>query len=313
MGLRKSLGVFLILTCVSCATVQPEPPSASLNMPDDDIKPFVDSPVLPEAQKKTPEPVEEPPALRFPDTVFAAPAEEPGTPSADESVEKDHRIPPDTKMTGAVYDKPYVVRGETYHRLKYVETFEQEGIASWYGGPDHGRDTSNGETYNMYAMTAAHKNLPMGSMVEVENLSDGRKVTVRVNDRGPHVEGRIIDLSKKAANEIGIKDKGLGKVKIRLLAPAGEKSADDFAPDAPNMAYAGTVKALFAVQIASFTDKEQADALANTFGNGKVERASVRGTTYFRVKIGGFESREAAEAQKSKMTSRYPKAFVVTE
>jgi rare lipoprotein A len=311
MRLKHCLGIFLTLTCVSCASVQPEPLSA-INVPDDDIRPFVDSPVMPEVKKAAP--AEEPPVLRFPDTVFAAPAEEPAAPPvSDEPIEKDHRIPPDARMTGAVYDKPYVVRGETYHRLKYVETFEQEGIASWYGGPDHGRDTSNGEIYNMYAMTAAHKNLPMGSMVEVENISNGRKVTVRVNDRGPHVEGRIIDLSKKAANEIGIKDKGLGKVRIRLLSPAGEKSDDDFAPDSPNIAYAGTVQALFAVQIASFTDKEQADALANTFDKGKVERANVKGTTYYRVKVGGFESREAAEAHKSKMTSRYPKAFVVTE
>lgn len=301
--MRLGLGILFIVLCVSCASKQPAPSGSYDNVPDDEIHAFVDSPVMPEAEKK-PEPLPAP-SPKIPDTVFI--------PKTTEQVEHDHRIPPDAKITGAVYDKPYVVRGETYHRLKYVETFEQEGIASWYGGPDHGLPTSNGETYNMYAMTAAHKNLPMGSSVEVTNLENGRKVNVRINDRGPHVEGRIIDLSKKAAEQIGIKDKGLGKVRVVLLAPAGEKSEDDFAPDSPNMAYAGTTSAMFAVQIASFTDKEQAQALADTFDSGKVERAVVRGTTYYRVKVGGFGTKEAAEARKKQMVSRYPRAFVVTE
>ncbi|MCD8490853.1 MAG: hypothetical protein LRY51_02570, partial [Geovibrio sp.] len=114
MSLRKGFGIFLVSACVSCASVQPEPPSAYVSVPDEDLKPFVDSPVLPEIPKKTPAAAEEPPSLRFPDTVFAEPEKDTETPPASaEPIEKDHRIPPDARMTGAVYDKPYVVRGET--------------------------------------------------------------------------------------------------------------------------------------------------------------------------------------------------------
>ncbi len=90
----------------------------------------------------------------------------------------------------------------------------QTGIASWYGSKFHGRTTANGETYNMYEMTAAHRDLPFGTMVKVVNPKNGKSVVVRINDRGPFIEGRIIDLSKKAAEKINI---GLGKVHIYIV------------------------------------------------------------------------------------------------
>lgn len=299
MRLRAASVFPVLFLCVACAATAPQGAGNYSHIIDDeDIKPFVAPAVVPKAEK---------------DGQLAYVPVTPPAPKAEEPVEWDHRIPSDAKITGAVFDKPYVVRGETYHRLKYVETFEQEGIASWYGGPDHGNATSNGEIYDMYAMTAAHKNLPMGSVVEVENLENGKKVTVRINDRGPHVAGRIIDLSKTAANAIDIKNRGLGQVRIRLLEPVGEKSAADFLPDSPHMAYVGVKDALFAVQIASFTDSAQAESLAGTFDKGKVERALVNGVNYYRVKIGGFADREAAEKYKGQIVRRYPNSFVVTE
>ncbi|MFQ5526534.1 MAG: septal ring lytic transglycosylase RlpA family protein [Thermoanaerobaculia bacterium] len=95
--------------------------------------------------------------------------------------------------------------------------FEQSGIASWYGPGFHGRTTANGETYDMEAMTAAHKKLPFGSIVEVRNRDNGRRTRVRINDRGPFVRGRIIDLSKAAAREIGMIGAGTARVKIRVI------------------------------------------------------------------------------------------------
>jgi rare lipoprotein A len=93
----------------------------------------------------------------------------------------------------------------------------QTGNGSWYGKKFHGRTTANGEKYNMYALTAAHKTLPFNTMVEVTNLSNNRKLIVRINDRGPYAKGRIIDLSYLAAKKLGYVNKGVAKLKVRVL------------------------------------------------------------------------------------------------
>ena len=109
----------------------------------------------------------------------------------------------------------YAVLGKRYHVMKQREGFTERGIASWYGKKFHGRKTSNGEIYNMYAMTAAHKTLPLPAYVNVRNLQNGREIVVRVNDRGPFHAGRIIDLSYAAAKKLDIIRKGTGRVEIR--------------------------------------------------------------------------------------------------
>jgi len=95
----------------------------------------------------------------------------------------------------------------------YTET----GLASWYGKAYNKRQTASGEAYDMYAMTAAHKTLPLGTVVRVKNLENGRKVNVRINDRGPYVIGRIIDLSRTAARKLGMRDHGTAQVLIEVL------------------------------------------------------------------------------------------------
>ena len=112
--------------------------------------------------------------------------------------------------------KPYKIMGITYHPQEY-DNYEEVGEASWYGSEFHGKKTANGEIYNMGDFTAAHRTLPLPSIVEVTNLENGRKLVVRVNDRGPFANNRIIDLSKEAAEALGFKDKGLTNVKIKLL------------------------------------------------------------------------------------------------
>lgn len=111
----------------------------------------------------------------------------------------------------------YKVRGKQYRVFSTADNFQEIGSASWYGPGFHGKKTANGEIYNMHAMTAAHKTLPLGSKVQVTNLSNGKKITVRINDRGPFHGGRIIDLSKKAAKALGILHKGHGKVHIKIV------------------------------------------------------------------------------------------------
>lgn len=111
----------------------------------------------------------------------------------------------------------YEVFGKTYHVLSSSEGFVQKGIASWYGTKFHGNKTSNGETYDMYAMTAAHKTLPLPSYLEVTNLTTGKKIVVRVNDRGPFHAGRIVDLSYAAAAKLGTLKTGTSVVEIRVI------------------------------------------------------------------------------------------------
>lgn len=95
---------------------------------------------------------------------------------------------------------------------------EMEGVCSWYGVDFNGRLTASGEVYDMYAMTAAHKTLPLGTTVKVHNLENGKSITVRVNDRGPYVAGRIIDLSRKAARALGMRENGTAKVRLEVLS-----------------------------------------------------------------------------------------------
>ena len=118
--------------------------------------------------------------------------------------------------------RPYTVFGIKYYPFIANIGDEFDGIASWYGPDFHSKKTSNGETYNMYDMTAAHKTLPMNTVVKVDNLENGRSIVVRINDRGPFVRGRIIDLSNKAAHEIDMYRKGTAKVKITVLGYNGE-------------------------------------------------------------------------------------------
>lgn len=112
---------------------------------------------------------------------------------------------------------PYRVLGKTYHVNFETQGFVETGYASWYGKKFHGRKTSNGEIYDMFAMTAAHKNLPIPSYVKVTNLENSRVVVVRVNDRGPFHDGRIIDLSYAAAKKLGFHEQGTAKVRVEIL------------------------------------------------------------------------------------------------
>lgn len=116
-------------------------------------------------------------------------------------------------------NRPYRLRGRKYRPMTELKPFKQRGIASWYGKPFHGRRTATGERYNMHAMSAAHPTLPLPSYVKVTNLRNGTSVIVRVNDRGPFAQDRIIDLSQAAAKELGIVKGGLAAVELNLIVP----------------------------------------------------------------------------------------------
>ncbi len=114
-------------------------------------------------------------------------------------------------------NRPYEALGKRYVPLTSVQPFRQSGLASWYGKRYHGQKTSSGETYDMYAMTAAHATLPIPSYVRVTNLANGRSVVVRVNDRGPFKSDRVIDLSYVAAYKLGFIQAGPARVEVEAI------------------------------------------------------------------------------------------------
>jgi rare lipoprotein A len=150
--------------------------------------------------------------------------------------------PPAKPLKGT--QKPYQINGVWYYPHEEPD-YDKKGTASWYGDAFHHKATANGEIFDKDLVSAAHKTLPLPSLVEVTNLDNGKKLVVRVNDRGPFVDGRIIDLSKEAARQLGYADKGLAHVRVRYLGPApalyGEDSrryARYVAPNAPRLAAA---------------------------------------------------------------------------
>jgi rare lipoprotein A len=179
----------------------------------------------------------------------------------------------------------YEVLGKRYFVLPNAEGYQERGVASWYGPGFHKGQTSNGERYDMYAMTAAHKTLPLPTWVEVTNLRNGRSVTVRVNDRGPFKDGRIIDLSYSAAEKLDMLRDGTTFVEVRALTGAPPSAA------APVIPAAAT--ALF-VQAGAFQTETNANGLLSRLGREGLGRSFVRqdvvgGKPLFRVRIGPIE------------------------
>ncbi len=143
-------------------------------------------------------------------------------PNLDNKIPNDEREIADNFIDDGSYigvykiGKPYEVSGVTYQPQEY-NNFEEVGNASWYGDDFHGKKTANGEIYHKGDMTAAHPTLPLPSMVRITNLDNGKSVKVRVNDRGPFTKKRIVDVSQKAAEELGFRGKGTAKVKLEFL------------------------------------------------------------------------------------------------
>jgi len=178
-------------------------------------------------------------------------------------IKKEAKLPPETK-------------------LEKRETREvQYGVASWYGGEFHGRQTSSGEVYDMFQLTCAHNSLPLGTMVMVTNLENGRSAELRVNDRGPFVKERIIDVSYAAARMLGMWGKGTADVKVEWVGSPLVEQAERFN-----------------LQIGSFSDEARArdlvEQLKKNFENVYVATVETQTQKYHRVRIGPFGTKEAA-------------------
>ncbi len=201
-------------------------------------------------------------------------------------------------VTHSKYGNPdsYEVRGKKYYVLDSANGFKQKGEASWYGTKFHGRRASSGETYNMYAMTAAHKTLPIPCYVEVKNLNNGRKAVVRVNDRGPFHDGRIIDLSYAAATKLGVVATGTAPVEIRVVTNGYIDERNGHGADKDYVADAGKLY----IQIAAFETEENAmemikELRSKNFRSSRIHVDNNNGKLLYRVRIGPVPTSNVAE------------------
>ncbi len=211
--------------------------------------------------------------------------------------------------------------------------WREQGLASWYGADFHGRRTANGERYNMYAMTAAHKTLPLGTQVVVVNQNTGRRIRVRVNDRGPFVAGRVIDLSLAAARALGSAEAGVVPVNLEAVLPvsafasAGTTGASRIAPGnaappqlPPPQQRLGSpppLRGAFAVQVGAFTVENNARRLAARLpvppGAARVLPFDDNRGIWWRVRVGGYADELEASTAAAAFEESGLSAFVVRE
>ena len=224
---------------------------------------------------------------------FGRPGGAPVTGSADAHSIPDARARAEPKSR---YGNPasYVVFGKRYEVMNDSKGFVERGIASWYGKKFHGRRTSSGDTYDMYGMTAAHKHLPLPTYVEVKNLENGRKVIVRVNDRGPFHADRIIDLSYAAAAKLDIIGAGTGSVEIRALDPHAHRQDRGASPVPVAAGRAGVF-----IQVGAFSSYANALVLKNRLDglnrNIRIAEVQVNNNRLYRVQLGPLENAAVLE------------------
>ena len=210
----------------------------------------------------------------------------------------------------------YQVRGRWYQPAEQPG-YDETGLASWYGEQFNGRPTATGERFDMYALTAAHKTLPLPGLVEVTNLANGRRIVVRVNDRGPFVDNRIIDLSRGSAEALGMLQAGVGEVRVRYLGRAPrtgggttlQYAAAERAPPEPP---APSTRGDYWIQAGAFSDRRAARRVADELG----DRATVdggRNDGLFRVLVGPWPDPNAAERSRQAVIARgYADALLIS-
>jgi rare lipoprotein A len=215
-------------------------------------------------------------------------------------------------------NRPYSVFGVNYRPLKSAKGYTERGVASWYGKKFHGQRTANGETYDMYAMTAAHKTLPIPSYLRVRNLNNGKSVIVRVNDRGPFRENRIIDLSYAAAAKLGILGTGTGIVEIEGLS--GDQPVTQVAtrtPEPEPLPPAATPRLY--LQVGAFASRDNAENLKLRLARADlksvhIQNAELDATPLYRVRIGPLESVDESDRLAARIVAQgLPSPIVVVE
>ena len=181
-------------------------------------------------------------------------------------------------------NRPYQALGRQFTPMTSLQPYRERGMASWYGRRYHGNKTSTGETYDMYAMTAAHPTLPLPSYARVTSVANGKSVVVRLNDRGPFLHGRVIDLSYVAAHRLGILQAGSGMVEVESIIPGRSAPVSD----------AGKVY----VQLGAFSARENAEALRERVSRDFARDGAqvLQSGSLWRVQLGPYGTRDEASA-----------------
>lgn len=226
-----------------------------------------------------------------------------------------HNYAPPVPHPGLSSQRPYEVNGIWYYPLPSSKGFVQEGLASWYGPGFDGKPTACGQPYDMWAYTAAHKTLPLGTYVKVTDLGNGRSVIAKITDRGPFVPGRIIDLSARCAKTLGCLGKGLARVKVEAVQSATEQVVGNStywkpAP-VPSFRYGK-----FAVQIGAFQDETNAYLLQQKMSGRycRVRSCCIPGKpgVWYRVQVGAYKDLVVAKAEAKKYRADgFAGAFVI--
>lgn len=223
----------------------------------------------------------------------------------DEHVDVSHipdAVPKYEPRTQAGNKNPYTVLGKTYYLIEDETNYKERGIASWYGKKFHGHKTSNGEVYDMYGMTAAHKTLPIPSYVRVTHLQNGRSVVVRVNDRGPFHPGRIIDLSYAAAKKLGIVSTGTGPVEVEIVVP-GDVPPPPLRPEHRQSTQASGIY----LQVGAFGSSQNAMALREEIEQQLNERVFisefVAARPLYRVRIGPLQNMDEVQRVRDRLAA----------
>jgi peptidoglycan lytic transglycosylase len=214
------------------------------------------------------------------------------------------------------HPKPYKVGKIWYQPLPHAERFSQWGKASWYGTKFHGKKTANGEIYNMYAMTAAHKTLPFDTVVRVRNVENNTAIKVRINDRGPFARSRIIDLSYAAAKKLGIV--GPGTAYVEIVALAGSIQPDMSKSNTASYPAKDLYEGNFTVQIGAFGEMKNAERLrkelARTYENVYITSYFNGRGTFYRVKVGKYTNlAQANRFERIMIQKGYKGAFAIAE
>jgi len=219
--------------------------------------------------------------------------------------------------------RPYQIRGRWYQPAEQPG-YDETGRASWYGDQFNGRPTATGERFDMHALTAAHRTLPLPGLVEVTNLTNGRRIVARVNDRGPFVDGRIIDLSRGSAEALGMLQAGVAEVRVRYLGRAprlGGGTALQSAQVAPrpapvpNLATAlPQAGGAYWIQAGAFADRRGARRVAERLGErAVVDVQAESGQALFRVLVGPWPDANAAEQARQAVIARgYADALLIS-
>jgi rare lipoprotein A len=239
-----------------------------------------------------------------------------GVPIGDRGSQQNSGVPGTTPST--LGNPPsYVVFGKRYYVLDDAEGFVQRGVASWYGTKFHGRPTSSGEIYNMHEMTAAHKTLPIPVYVHVKNLDNGRSAVVKVNDRGPFISGRIIDLSYAAAKKLGVDGPGTAYVEISVLGK-GESEPNRAVRSIPLQTNLDDEVPLF-IQMGSFASQMNANNLVQSLLDSnekavKISELQTESGLLYRVRVGPLFDIDEANVILSRLRDKgFQTARIVVE